>query len=106
MFIDTPSRLIGLRIKRLREAQGQTQNDLAANADVSLKHLGELERGRGNPSLKSLQGLAGALGLSLNEFFDMEMEEKSNEALRAEIVQRLQTAKPEVLRIIHRALKP
>ena len=106
MCVNNRTKLIGLRIKRLREAQGWTQNDLAASANISLKHLGELERGRGNPSLKSLQGLTGALGLSLSELFEMDQEEKSDDALRTEIIKRLRTAKPEVLRVIHRALKP
>jgi transcriptional regulator with XRE-family HTH domain len=106
MFIGNRSGLFGLRIRRLRAARGETQSELAANAGVSTKHLGELERGRGNPSLKNLQSLAVALGLSLSELFDIEQEDKSDDALRAEIVQRLRTAAPEVLRIIHRALKP
>ena len=106
MFVDTRNGLLGLKIRRLREAKGQTQHALAASAGVSAKHLGELERGRGNPSLKSLQSLADALGLSLGELFDIDQEARSDDALRAEIVKRLQTAKPEVLRVIHRALKP
>ena len=106
MFANSRNGLLGLRIRRLREASGQTQHELAANAGVSPKHLGELERGRGNPSLKSLQSLADALGLSLDELFDMDQEAKSDDALRAEIIKRLHTAKPEILRVVHRALKP
>lgn len=106
MCVTDQKGLLGLRIRRLRQAKGQTQDELAENADVSQKHLGELERGRGNPSLKNLQRLADALGLSMGELFDMEQETKSDDALRAEIVVRLQTAKPEVLRVIHRALRP
>jgi len=106
MFGENRNGPLGLRIRRLREAKGQTQHELAASAGVSPKHLGELERGRGNPSLKNLQSLAAALGLPLNELFDMEQEEKSDDALRTEIIKRLQTAKPDVLRLIHRALKP
>ena len=106
MFVDDRNGQLGRRIRRLREAKHQTQNELAASMGVSTKHFGELERGRGNPSLKSLQSLAAALGISLSELFDVEQEEKSDDALRAEIINRLQTAKPEVLRAIHRALKP
>lgn len=105
MCVEERNRLLGLRIRRLREARGQTQHGLAESAGVSPKHLGELERGRGNPSLKSLHSLAEALGLSLSEVFDMAQEEKSDDALRAEIITRLRTAKTEVLRLIHRALK-
>lgn len=106
MSVANRNKALALRIRRLREALGQTQNELAANAGVSPKHLGELERGRGNPSLRSLQGLASALGLSLNELFDMEQEEKSDDILRAEIIERLHIVKPDVLRVVHRALKP
>ena len=106
MSADNEKKLLGLRIRRVRELKGWTQSELAVNADVSHKHLGELERGRGNPSLKSLQGLAAALGLSLCELFDMDQEGKPTDALRTEINEQLQTAKPEVLRLIHRALKP
>ena len=106
MFVDNRSGLLGQRIRRLRDAKGLTQSELAACAGLSPKHLGELERGRGNPSLKSLQSLADALGLSLGELFDMEQEGKTDDALRTEITKRLQTAEPQVLRIIHRALKP
>ena len=106
MVIDNENRLFGLRIRRLREALGLTQHELAINADVSPKHLGELERGRGNPSLKSLQGLARALGISVGEIFDMEQEEKSDAVLKAEIIKRLQTANSDALRAIHKILKP
>jgi transcriptional regulator with XRE-family HTH domain len=97
---------LGLRIRRLRELRGQTQQELAAIAGVSPKHLGELERGNGNPSLQSIHGLATALGLSLNELFDMEQEAKTDLVLRMEISKRLQRAKPGVLRVIHQALRP
>ena len=105
MPVDNPNELLGRRIRRLRQDMHQTQNELAASMGVSTKHFGELERGRGNPSLKSLQSLATALEISLSELFDIEQEEKSDTALREEIVNRLHTAKPEVLRAIHRALK-
>jgi XRE family aerobic/anaerobic benzoate catabolism transcriptional regulator len=106
MFVDNWNSLFGQRIRRLRDAKGQTQQALAESADISLKNFGEIERGRGNPSLKQLQGIATALGVSLSELFDTEQEEKPDDALRAEIITRLDTAKPEVLRVIHRALKP
>ena len=106
MTTDHEKRLIGLRIRRLREARGQTQHALAVKAGVSLKHLGELERGRGNPSLRSFQGLAGALGLSLYELLNTEQQGKSDDVLRADIRKWLHAASPDVVRLIHKALKP
>ena len=58
----------GLRevIKRLREAQGLTQVDLAAAAKVERSYVVKLESGdKANPSLAVLQRLAGALDVPL-----------------------------------------
>ncbi|MDL2267819.1 helix-turn-helix domain-containing protein [Desulfovibrio sp. OttesenSCG-928-G15] len=100
------NRLLGIRLKKLREAREQTQNDLAALANISLKNLGELERGRGNPSLKSLTSLAEVLNVSLAELFDFDQEDKSESVMREEILVRLQHTGPDVVRLVHRALKP
>jgi transcriptional regulator with XRE-family HTH domain len=94
------NKLLGLRIKSLREGRQQTQSDLAASINLSLKNLGELERGRGNPSLRSLVSIAQGLDVTLSELFDFEPY-KDAVALRQEISTRLQTAKPEVLNVIH-----
>ena len=104
--MNNANKLLGLRIKKLREAKERTQSDLAALTNLSLKNLGELERGRGNPSLKSLISLAHVPEVSLSELFDFELESKSDEALKAEACHRLQQAKPDVVKVIYRALKP
>ncbi|MDR0815923.1 MAG: helix-turn-helix domain-containing protein [Desulfovibrio sp.] len=100
------NKLLGLRIRRLREAGGQTQDELAEKAKVSTKHLGEMERGRGNPSLRSIQNISAVLGVSLRELFDFDLEEKTETMLQNEITHRLRHARIDVLRILHRALKP
>jgi transcriptional regulator with XRE-family HTH domain len=64
--------ILGVRVRSLRMAAGVTQEKLAEKAGISLKHLGELERGRSNPTLSSLEALAAALGVSLAEFFNFE----------------------------------
>lgn len=98
--------LLGRRIKRLREIHGQTQSELAACAGLSVKHIGELERGRGNPSLRSMQYLAAVLGVTLSELFYFDDEEKSDAILRQEVSERLQAASSELLHFIHNGLKP
>jgi transcriptional regulator with XRE-family HTH domain len=100
------SRTLGLKIRKLREASGKTQHELAENAGLSTKHLGEVERGRGNPSLRNLLRLAAALGTAPGALFDFEQEEKTDEELREEIQTRLRAAKAETVRLIHRALRP
>lgn len=66
--------ILGKRIQSLRKKAGMTQLQLAEVANLSLKHLGEIERGRGNPTLDSLQNLSVALNIPLTELFDIGIE--------------------------------
>jgi len=56
---------LGSRVRRLRGARGLTQRQLAEQAGLSLRFLGQLEAGRANVSLARLAELADALGVSL-----------------------------------------
>jgi len=66
--------ILGKRIQSLRKKAGLTQLELAEKANLSLKHLGEIERGRGNPTLESLNNLSVALDISLMKLFDMNVD--------------------------------
>jgi transcriptional regulator with XRE-family HTH domain len=52
-------------IKSRRESLAVTQEDLAELSAVGLRTLKQFERGKGNPTLGTLQKLAGALGLEV-----------------------------------------
>ncbi|MDL2226708.1 helix-turn-helix transcriptional regulator [Deltaproteobacteria bacterium OttesenSCG-928-M10] len=71
-----------------------------------VKHLGEIERGRGNPTLKNLESLANVLGIELSELFDFGEVEKSEDDLRAELVAQLKEIDATTLKILYRALRP
>lgn len=58
---------LGRRARALRARRGMTRRQLAAAAEVSERHLANLEYGVGNPSVLVLQQLAGALQCSLAE---------------------------------------
>jgi transcriptional regulator with XRE-family HTH domain len=58
----------GTRLKRLREAAGLTQEELASRAGLTAKAIGALERGeRRRPYPHTVRSLADALGLSEGE---------------------------------------
>lgn len=97
--------LLGKRIKGLRERFGVTQEQLAETAGISAKGLGELERGRGNPSLASLEGLANALGVTLSELLDFEIEELTAEEIERELRSMIDNANDEKRRVFYRLLK-
>lgn len=53
----------GETLRRLRIRKGLTQEDLAFRVGISVVYLSGLERGRRNPTLSIILGLAGALGV-------------------------------------------
>ena len=46
------------RLKALRKARGKTQEKSAEELNISLEHLGNIERGKGKPSLELLVEIA------------------------------------------------
>lgn len=52
-------------IKSRRESLAVTQEDLAELSGVGLRTLKQFERGKGNPTLGTLQKLSDALGLEV-----------------------------------------
>ncbi len=59
----------GHRVRELREVKGLSQEALAFKAGVHRTYLGGIERGERNPSLKNIDSIANALGISLAELF-------------------------------------
>jgi len=53
--------IVANNVKALREANGQTQEEVAHLADVDVSYLSRLERGIANPSIELLDKLAGVL---------------------------------------------
>jgi len=96
--------ILGKRIQSFRKKKGLTQLQLAEMANLSLKHLGEIERGRGNPTLESLHNLSVSLGVSLKELFDVETDKltaEEAENLAVKIIQASSSRdKSKIIRIL------
>ena len=58
---------LGMRIKYLRKRKGLSQEDLALEADINKNYLSDLERGTRNPTLKILEKISIALGITISE---------------------------------------
>ena len=58
---------LGMRIKYLRKRKGLSQEDLALEADINKNYLSDLERGTRNPTLKVLEKISIALGITISE---------------------------------------
>lgn len=61
--------LVGQNIRRLRVAQGVSQERLAYDAGVDRSYLGGMERGEQNPTVDVLDRVAATLAVPLRELF-------------------------------------
>ena len=67
---------IGQRIKRLRVKNDLTLDELASRTELTKGFLSQLERDLTSPSIATLGDIASALGLSLAQFFQDDLDEK------------------------------
>jgi len=63
---------MGLLLRQWRERRGLSLHDLAEQASVSYVTIVRIEQGQMSPTVKLLEKLADALGISLREFFPVE----------------------------------
>lgn len=61
---------MGLHIRKLRELQGISQEQLAAEAEIPYSSVNEIESGKTNPTIASLMALAEGLELPLSELLN------------------------------------
>jgi len=61
---------IGNNVRRLRLLQKLTQEELAAEAHISMRHIGRLERGEGNPTVDVLERIASVLGARAKDLLE------------------------------------
>jgi len=61
--------IVGRRIRDLRSDMGLSQEKLALKADLDRTYLAGVENGKRNLSIKSLEKIVNALGVSFHEFF-------------------------------------
>lgn len=66
----SPSAAVALALRRERERAGLTAADLAKRAGISKSTLSQLEAGNGNPSIETLWGLAGVLGVPVSRLIE------------------------------------
>ena len=60
---------LGINIRELRKLKLLTQAEQAERAGFSLQHVGDIERGKANPTLSCLLKLAGVLNVTVSDFF-------------------------------------
>ena len=62
--------LVGQNLRRHRHAAGLSQEELAFRAGMDRTYLSDIERGRRNPTLLTMQDLAVPLGLDVTDLLE------------------------------------
>jgi len=83
--------LIGRRIRELRKARGLTIERLAELAHIGEKYLGDIERGKENPTVATIEKLARALEVQMHQILHYEHVLAGEKNLRRRIIQILDT---------------
>lgn len=60
---------VGERIRYYRVLRGMSQEALALDANINAAFVGHLERGLKSPTVKTLEKITDALGISMEELF-------------------------------------
>ena len=77
----------GQRIRDLRRRAGLSTEALAEKAGIDRTHLGAIERGQQNPSLRVLHGIATSLGVPVARLVDVDdaSEEETRKRVGARV---------------------
>jgi XRE family aerobic/anaerobic benzoate catabolism transcriptional regulator len=81
--------LLGARVRHARSRRGMTRKMVAREANVSERHLAQLEAGEGNISIVLLQRIAAALNVTLVELFAPMVEEHVEKQVIQRFLERL-----------------
>jgi transcriptional regulator with XRE-family HTH domain len=65
--MSTTPKQLGTRLKKLRTAQGMSQNALARNAKITREYVNKLEAGHYDPTIGVVQRLAKALKVNVSD---------------------------------------
>jgi XRE family transcriptional regulator, aerobic/anaerobic benzoate catabolism transcriptional regulator len=80
---------LGRRVRQVRAQRGMTRKAAALSADVSERHLAQLEAGEGNVSIVLLRRIASALSVSLVDLLSPETSEPVEKRLIQRFLERL-----------------
>jgi transcriptional regulator with XRE-family HTH domain len=91
--------LVGRRIRDLRKGRGLTIERLAEIAHVGEKYLGDIERGKENPTIATLDKISRGLGVAIHQILNYEHELAGEKSFRRRINQILDTCNEADLRL-------
>jgi transcriptional regulator with XRE-family HTH domain len=64
-------KLLGRRIRRIRQEKGLTLKEIEGRVGVSATHISEIERGKTSPTIQALERIAQAMGVLPSHLIDL-----------------------------------
>jgi len=95
----------GKRIRELRKQKNLSQEDLAERAGLHYTYIGQVERGKKNPSLKSIEKIAKALDTSLPDLFLFLEKRAPKDSLKQQILDTIADMDTRTLKLILKVVK-
>ncbi|WP_407270813.1 helix-turn-helix domain-containing protein [Radiobacillus sp. PE A8.2] len=89
------AKVLGERIRKLRKAKGITQEELAHMACLHSTYIGQLERGEKNATLDSINKVARALDISLEELFRFSIFSDKKQETMSQLLSELENIEEE-----------
>lgn len=87
----------GKRLRDIRRRKDLTQEQLADLSGLSIQYVGEIERGKRNPSLTTIETLAKALTLPITDFFELQEFQIDPKDIKAKLISQIENADDETL---------
>ncbi len=97
-------KLFGKRIKELRKQKKLTQEQLGELVGINYKQIGNIETGTYFTTMQTLEKIAKALDVEINELFIFN-HDKNKEQLLKEIFSLLNNAEEEKIKFIYKMIK-
>ncbi len=84
---DTMKKLLGKRIREIRNKKGLTQEKLAELVEINTPNISYIENGKFYPSYETFVGLVNALEIEPCELFAFDTMAKSPDELKDEMIE-------------------
>lgn len=95
MIMDTNQEIqdiFGLRLKDIRRRKGLTQEQLSDLSGLSIQFIGEIERGKRNPSLTTLKSIAEAVEMNVADLLNVDEFQMSTDEMRKFVIDKIESA--------------
>lgn len=98
---DNMKKLLGKRIKEIRNKRGLTQEKLAEMVEINTPNISYIENGKFYPSYETFVGLVNALEIEPCELFNFDNIQKTPEELKNEMMEAF-SRDEKLLRLIYK----